>query len=223
MAKPDRSIDPRILKSAKEEFLQWGFDKASLKRICERAGVTTGALYNRFKGKEELFCSLVEPAVRDMRAVMEERKARSVSKLTDQELVEVWKMERDDMMWWFRFLEERRDEFVLLISRADGSGYADFQHDWVETMTETTWRYYEEARKRGLAGQELSRKELHILLTAFWTTIYEPFIHGCTWEELERVCDMSCRLFNWHSAFQFTDIFSGNVEGNKNLAEEKES
>lgn len=33
MAKPDTSIDPRIMDSAKEEFRTLGFEKASLKSI----------------------------------------------------------------------------------------------------------------------------------------------------------------------------------------------
>ena len=65
MAVADRSIDPRILESARTEFLASGFEKASLKTICEGAGVTTGALYKRYKGKEELFCAVVEQTVSD--------------------------------------------------------------------------------------------------------------------------------------------------------------
>ena len=64
MAVADRSIDPRILDSARTEFLASGFEKASLKTICEGAGVTTGALYKRYKGKEDLFCAVVEQTVR---------------------------------------------------------------------------------------------------------------------------------------------------------------
>ena len=60
MAVADRSIDPRILDSARTEFLASGFEKASLKTICEGAGVTTGALYKRYKGKEDLFSAVVD-------------------------------------------------------------------------------------------------------------------------------------------------------------------
>ena len=52
MARPDTSIDPRIMDSAREEFRTLGFEQASLKSICQRAGVTTGALYKRYAGKE---------------------------------------------------------------------------------------------------------------------------------------------------------------------------
>ena len=70
MSVADRSIDPRIMESAKEEFLQKGFLDASLQVICKNAGVTTGALYKRFKGKEELFCALVESTVQDLEEVV---------------------------------------------------------------------------------------------------------------------------------------------------------
>ena len=56
MARPDTSIDPRIMDSAREEFLALGFERASLKSICQRAGVTTGALYKRYAGKAA-FCT----------------------------------------------------------------------------------------------------------------------------------------------------------------------
>ncbi|WP_312355617.1 TetR/AcrR family transcriptional regulator, partial [Aminipila sp.] len=63
MAKPDRSIDPRILESAKKEFLERGYETASLKTICENAEITTGALYKRYRGKEDLFCAVVADTV----------------------------------------------------------------------------------------------------------------------------------------------------------------
>ena len=51
MSTPDKSIDPRLLASAEAEFNKNGFIKAELKTICENAGITTGALYKRYKGK----------------------------------------------------------------------------------------------------------------------------------------------------------------------------
>ena len=59
MSLPDRSIDPKILDCAKAEFLEKGFADASLRSICSKAGVTTGALYKRFSGKEALFEALL--------------------------------------------------------------------------------------------------------------------------------------------------------------------
>lgn len=45
----------RLLSAAREEFAEYGFQGSSLRRICSAAGVTTGALYFFFDGKDDLF------------------------------------------------------------------------------------------------------------------------------------------------------------------------
>ena len=126
MAVADRSIDPRILDSARTEFLASGFEKASLKTICEGAGVTTGALYKRYKGKEDLFSAVVEQTVADLYEVAHARGDKDPAAMSDQELIKAWDMDGADMMWWFRFLYDRRDDFYLLLSCSQGTRYANF-------------------------------------------------------------------------------------------------
>lgn len=48
-----------LLKVAKEEFLYKGFEKASMRTICKKANVTTGAAYFFFKDKNDIFYHLV--------------------------------------------------------------------------------------------------------------------------------------------------------------------
>lgn len=203
MSVADRSIDPRILDSARTEFLTSGFEKASLKTICEGAGVTTGALYKRYKGKEDLFCAVVEQTVEDLYEVAHARGDKDPAAMSDQELIKAWDMDGADMMWWFRFLYGRRDDFYLLLSCSQGTRYANFPHDWVELLTKATSAYLSEAQRRGLCRNDVEPAELHILLSAFWTTIYEPFIHHFTWDQIEAHCRIVCGLFNWHGALHF--------------------
>ena len=203
MSVADRSIDPRILDSARTEFLTSGFEKASLRTICEGAGVTTGALYKRYKGKEDLFCAVVEQTVEDLYEVAHARGDKDPAAMSDQELIKAWDMDGADMMWWFRFLYDRRDDFYLLLSCSQGTRYANFPHDWVELLTKATSAYLAEAQRRGLCRNDVEPAELHILLSAFWTTIYEPFIHHFTWEQIEAHCRIVCGLFNWHGALHF--------------------
>lgn len=203
MAVPDRTIDPKILENAKREFLANGFEKTSLKVICDQAGITTGALYKRYRGKEDLFRAVVEDTVNDLNAVARQRGEKDASLMSDQELIHAWYMDPEDMMWWFRFLYKRRDGFVLLLKCSEGTAYSNFQHDWVEILTEATSNFLREAQKRGLCRKDISEMELHILLSSFWTTIYEPFIHGFSWDEIERHCEIVTKLFDWHEAFQF--------------------
>lgn len=203
MAKQDVSINPRILESAKQEFLKHGFENASLKKICENANVTTGALYKRYSGKDDLFHAVVEPTLHDLNQVAEMKRVRHLSKVSDEQLIKAWDMDYDYMLWWFQYLYERQDGFVLLLRCSQGSKDSHFAHEWVETMTQATYEYFLEAKKRGLTSANIESAELHILLSAFWTTIYEPFIHDFTWEEIENHSRIVCHLFNWYKVLGF--------------------
>lgn len=66
MSNPDRTIDPRLLDAAKDEFQAKGFMKASIRKICSDAGVTTGAFYKRYNTKEELFNAIVSPVIEEL-------------------------------------------------------------------------------------------------------------------------------------------------------------
>lgn len=60
MANKDHSLDDGIIRAAYSEFLECGFQKASLHKIAEKADVTTGAIYTRYKNKDALFVSLLK-------------------------------------------------------------------------------------------------------------------------------------------------------------------
>lgn len=48
-----------ILEARKHEFMEKDFQMASLRKIVRDAGVTTGAFYGYFSGKEALFNALI--------------------------------------------------------------------------------------------------------------------------------------------------------------------
>ena len=52
--------DQLLREAAYNEFLEKGYRAASMRNICARANMTTGAMYTRYKNKDELFVSLFE-------------------------------------------------------------------------------------------------------------------------------------------------------------------
>ena len=54
----DLNTKSRILLAAKQEFFEKGFHGASMRSIAERAGLTTGAIYNLFENKDFIFKTL---------------------------------------------------------------------------------------------------------------------------------------------------------------------
>ena len=53
----------KILESAKEEFLEKGYENASLRHIALKAHMTVGNLYRYFENKEDINVKIVEPCL----------------------------------------------------------------------------------------------------------------------------------------------------------------
>lgn len=97
-------LDSKITTAAFVEFLEKGFSQASLYQISEKAGVTTGALYTRYKNKNDLFCALVKDIyssyINDSQKIL-----TLISNAADS---------RDIDMFWRSFSLEKRVYLTLL-------------------------------------------------------------------------------------------------------------
>ena len=60
-----------LLTAARDEFAARGFSGSSLRRICAAAGVTTGALYFFFQGKDDLFAAVLAQVTEPFTRLME--------------------------------------------------------------------------------------------------------------------------------------------------------
>lgn len=201
MSVPDRSIDPRLLSAAMEEFLEKGYENASLKEICRKAGVTTGALYKRFEGKEDLFSALVADTARGLEQFGTNVTEDDLKKLTDRELYDLLSMSAEKSLVWLQFLYERKDSFKLLIKCASHTRYVDFHRDRAQKMSELSFLGYLEARRRGMTDRVLTREEMQILTAAVWTMICEPFVHDFTWEQIVEHAHFMQDFVDWYKAF----------------------
>ena len=185
MSVPDRSIDPRLLSAAKNEFLKKGYKMSSLAEICRAAGVTTGALYKRYAGKEALFSALVEDTIRDMEEYAAGIEEEDLSMYSNQELYDSLSMTPESILKWMKILEDHRDGFILLIRCAYGTSYENFHHDWAVIMNRMNYKWFLEARRRGMTDRNISLEEMHVLTSAVWSLFFEPFYHDFSWDQIE--------------------------------------
>jgi len=61
-----------LLEAARELFAKDGYAATSLDAVCDRAGVSKGALYHHFRNKESLFAAVYSKAQKDLAAVVAE-------------------------------------------------------------------------------------------------------------------------------------------------------
>lgn len=136
--KNERETRRNLLISAKEEFMDKGYTAASLRGICKRADVTTGALYFFFKDKADLFAALVDEPVNRLYQVMEKHYNEELNKDFDVRDPAEWKSDLDAALRIVRYMYKYHDEFVLVLTKSQGSGY----EKCMERFIDVTERHY---------------------------------------------------------------------------------
>ena len=149
MEKTESAVRSRLLEAGKEEFRDKGFLKASLRAICKKADVTTGALYFFFESKAALFEEIVEETVGEMEQI--------AGKLTDSQNEEQTISEEYDQLF-MEFVWENRDIARILMEGAEGTRYENF---WEDTCTKMEQLLQVNFRKK--CGKEADNDLVHIL------------------------------------------------------------
>lgn len=177
----DKETKIRLIESAKTEFAEKGYMKASLRKICANAGVTTGALYFFFKDKEDLFAAIVGQPLDELKQILIGH--FTVEKeLTMSEVYEHINNGHDEFSAaLIHHLYANYDAFILLITKAQGSHFDNCVDEMVD-MTEAAYRAMSENIARQMPGKCVNSYMLH------WLThmIIDAFIHLITHEPDEK-------------------------------------
>ncbi len=56
-------VKDKIIKSAVDEFIEKGYEYASMRNIAKKAGITAGNIYRYFESKEKLLVQIVDPVL----------------------------------------------------------------------------------------------------------------------------------------------------------------
>ncbi len=118
-------IKEALARVGKEEFLLHGFEGVSLRSLCKKAGVTTGAFYSYFKNKEELFSYLVEPMLKNFRNMYTDVVGKAMTDVKNNEGNELEAIE---------FICAHRDEFRLLFDCSAGTPYESFKEELLDDL-----------------------------------------------------------------------------------------
>ena len=76
MQYPKDDIQKEILKAAEKVFLENGFPKASMREIAQEAQVGLSNIYNYFKSKDDIFCTVVRPVISAFERMLHEHHGR---------------------------------------------------------------------------------------------------------------------------------------------------
>ena len=98
MGTQNRDTAAAILEASRKEFMEYGYEKASLRRIAKEASVTTGAIYGYFAGKDALFAALTEDAAEELVELVDAVGMENVGICWDLEHASIMKQDQPKAM-----------------------------------------------------------------------------------------------------------------------------
>ena len=178
-----------IQQAAMQEFLDKGFQGASLRQIVKNAGVTTGAFYGYFSSKEALFTAIVEPHASMLMSRFMEAQT-TFAELPEEEQPKHMGVEsRDHVAWMVGYICQHREPVKLLLCCAEGTSYEHFFHNMVEVEVEYTQRYMEVLRRLGQDIPVLDKSLCHIIASGMFNGIFEIVVHDMPRDQAMRDVD----------------------------------
>ncbi len=174
MPRSNINVRELLLSSGKEEFLAYGYNKASLRSICRRVGLTTGAFYSQFSGKEELFSALVEPMLEGFQRMYKNVISHELADLgtgIENELISI------------KYAIAHKDEFRLLFDCSRGTGYEGFREHLIH---EVFYPSYQEVFDR-YAGRPVDPSLVLLILHMKFEEYMELIYGDYTMEEVKRL------------------------------------
>ena len=182
----DKKTLDLILQCAEEEFLEKGFQNASLRNIVKLAGVTTGAFYRYFSSKDALFAALVEPHAAQVKHLFLSDIEKWDALSPEDKLQHMTDISKPCISAILDYIYDHYTGFKLLICAAGGTVYENFIHDLVEAEVDSSFRCAEVLRGLGHKVPEMDRELCHMVTSAMFSGIFEIVAHDMNKEDAKR-------------------------------------
>lgn len=183
MGESEKSTLEMIHTAAKAEFMEKGFQAASLRNIVKTAGVTTGAFYGYYDSKEELFAALVDPAYEYMMSRYRQAHESFENLPMEKQPEQMGKMSAECMNDLLAYSFEHMDEFYLILKCSEGTKYAGMIDDMVELEVESTHKYYNVLEQLGASVHKIDERLEHIMATGMINAFFEMVLHKMPFED----------------------------------------
>lgn len=175
----------KVQKAIKEEFLEKGYEAASIRSIGARAGMTSAGLYRHYADKEAMFDEAVAPVVGKLERWTKNHKKKKYALVDDGAgKNELFGESFIDLMR--EVIIPNKEEFRLLITRAGGSKYENFAHDFARSNQRDMMDALKYLKKKGYPVSDIDEEEIHMLLSAYLTACFEPIIHEYDDSKIEK-------------------------------------
>ncbi len=154
----------KILAIAQQEFMENGFEKASLRRIARLANLSTGAIYGYFKDKQDLFTQLVKGPAETLYEVAVKFSDDFFAQDPQSQLNHMGEERKDFYSEaLLEYMYNHLDAFKLIVLQSKGTAYEDYFDRLAELEEENAHRFLESMKQGGFLVYEPEPILTHII------------------------------------------------------------
>ncbi|MBQ8194925.1 MAG: TetR/AcrR family transcriptional regulator [Oscillospiraceae bacterium] len=178
----DKETRELLLESAKAEFMEKGYNKASLRSICSNAGVTTGALYFFFKDKADLYRAIVGKPVDELFEIMQAHFDEDDEIIASADPDADFDDHSEIAQVLIHHIYSNYDAAILLLTKSQGSEYEDIVDRIVDMTESKSVEAMEKLAARNGKKKKVNRYMLHLVIHL----VVDSFVHLITHEPDEK-------------------------------------
>lgn len=182
-----------ILQSARKQFLERGFQGASIRKIASDAGVTYGALYGYFGSKEELFYALTDPLIGRIMKKLDHMETAMLTLPAGKQLLGMSDVFYVHLPELVELIFEDREIVSLVIGGAKGTKYENFLSELVKRDAQAISAAAESCETRDV--QMFDAQTLEIMMEGYMAALFHLIVSDREKQEVARSVETFAKVF----------------------------
>ena len=159
----------KIKSAARTVFLANGFRETSMQMIASEVGISAPGIYKHFESKEEIFSSLVNPLIIEIKGILHMAENEKDTLFAEGKSEEVWDKEKtfEQML---DFIYAHFDDMKLLLFCADGTAYENIIDRAADYETQVMLRTLPRLREQGMDIPEIDAETISTMMRQQYRT-----------------------------------------------------
>ena len=199
-----------------EIFLESGYQEASMRKIAAKAGITAGAIYKHFSGKEEMFDELFEASGQKLMGITESMMDIDFSTMPDDKLIGI--LYSRVSIRTIQLLEGDIRLLHMLLKNDTGKCLEKFRDIYVERSAGFAFNHYEALYKSGFATTQPSTVAIYLLSSAEFSMACEIIADDACQDGIPQEMKkafmeaMDILLYGLKAELEITNITKGDIQ-----------
>lgn len=190
-------VSEKLVECAKAEFLEKGFDGASLRNVAGNAETSTSSIYIRFGDKDGLLLYITKPVTDGFIDIYKSVQQNFSEMPSDVQSETVDEYSTKGMYRLIDYIYDNFDVFRILLDSSCDKFFRVFEHELIDIELEYTLMFMNATGCDSIQNGTVTPDFLHIVISCFFNGFFEPVRHGMSKDEAYRYIGM---LSKYHRA-----------------------